>query len=115
MNYMCSFAWRAYDDEEERKNKRDLCLGVSRVFFHLSSTPTTPTRPTTIHYYRRMSDLYGFDTAHPSRIGSRSSLADSDGENVIAAAFPQKKESATPKIRIKLRCKAEMITVSSFL
>lgn len=41
------------------------------------------------YYYRRRSDLYGFDTAHPSRIGSRSSLADSDGENVIAAAFPQ--------------------------
>lgn len=41
------------------------------------------------YYYRRISDLYGFDTAHPSRIGSRSSLADSDGENVIAAAFPQ--------------------------
>lgn len=86
--YMCSFAWRAYDnEEEERKNKRDLCLGVSRVFFHLSSTPTTT--PTTTYYYRRISDLYGFDTAHPSRIGSRSSLADSDGENVIAAAFPQ--------------------------
>lgn len=49
--YMCSFAWRACGDEEERKNKRDLCLGVSRVFFHLSSTPTT-TPTTTIEEYR---------------------------------------------------------------
>lgn len=81
--YMCSFAWRAYDDEEGRRIS-EICLAYPASSFTFINTTNN-----TNNYYRRISDLYGFDTAHPSRIGSRSSLADSDGENVIAAAFPQ--------------------------
>lgn len=73
--------------EEEYLPKRDL-FGVSRVFFHLYQHQQHQQQQLLLPD-RRISDLYGFDTAHPSRIGSRSSLADSDGKKVSPPHFPR--------------------------
>lgn len=82
---MCSFAWRAYDDEGRRRISEICVWRIPRLLSPLSNQQ----HQLLLLPDRRISDLYGFDTAHPSRIGSRSSLADSDGEKSVAAAFPQ--------------------------
>lgn len=72
-----------------KKKKKGRISEICVWGYPASSFTFINTNNTNNCYYRRISDLYGFDTARPSRIGSRWSLADSDGENVIAAAFPQ--------------------------
>lgn len=89
MNYLTVVGTCVYSLGAPVMMKKEEYLSEICLAYPASSFTFINTNNNTNNYYRRISDLYGFDTAHPSRIGSRSSFANSDGENVIVAAFPQ--------------------------